>query len=246
MIIDGDGIKAFIAGGLEQPLQKRWGDFGVGGEISQHRGVFGAGGGEARADHAAAFADAGDGDRLSIHLEFGGRHFAARVGGEDRVGKEQGMLFAIAQIFSGFGDSVLDFVHGKKLADDAGGGGDNFVSLAFGEGGGQFAHLSGIALAPSARTGIGVAAVDDSAAKLGGDDVLAGDHDRRGDDFVGGEKRGRGGRGIAQQQSHVRRLAALDSGINPRRPKTCWRKKMKLRHVVLCEARKLSQRASNV
>src|SRR5687767_268137 len=99
------------------------------------------------------------------------------------------------------------------MADDAGGGGEDFRSLAAGDGGGQVAHLDGVFITLRAGAGIGVAAVDHAALYLPGtgQDVLAGDLYRRGDDLVGGENGGGGGGIVAEQEADIGGLPGLDA-----------------------------------
>ena len=170
--------------------------------------------GDVGADHAGAFADAGEGDGLFAEFEGCAGGFADEVGGEDGVGELGGVVGGAAEVLAGFDDAALEFFHRQGVADDAGGGGEDLFGRAIGDGGGELAHAEGVAIALGAGAGVGVAGVDDDGADFSGLDVLAAELDGGGEDFVGGECGGGGGEGVADEQGDVGLGFGTNAGVN--------------------------------
>jgi hypothetical protein len=156
--------------------------------------------------------------RLRPTLNSTGGALALRVGGEDRVGEQQRVLEAVAEVLAGLEDAALDLLHRHEVADDAGGRRQHLPILAARDAGGELAHPPGVLVALAAGAGVGVARVHhhgaDPPARLG--QVLAADLHRRGDTVFGREHRRRRRRGAVQiSRPTSGRVLGLDAGVTP-------------------------------
>ena len=196
--VDGDAVERAFGQFQRQLVHHRLVDARVGGQKTQHGRHVGA-------DHAGAFADAGDGDVGAAHLGLGAESLGHRVGGHDAFGGARPVVGR--GVGNGGGQAGFDALDRQRLHDDAGRKRQHLRRIDLEQRGQRGAGLPRARQAVFARAGVGVAGVDHQRADVGAAlQALTADLNRRGAKAVAGEHAADAGARI--QQHHRQVLAA--------------------------------------
>ena len=182
---------------------------------------------ELRVNHAGAFADGGDADLLrraigASDFDAGEGGLLHRVGGQDGLGDLRKWSGSAPSEAASAGMHVNELLRRQRDADDAGGGGEDFLGLAGEDLGRGVAGGVGGVETGLAGGAVGVAGVDGHDAHLaaGGAEMLLVHDERRGGDAVGGEGGGGAGRRVGDDEGKVGAAAGFDAGLDGAKAKS--------------------------